>query len=365
MGCRCGPTITSRSSPGSGRPLLVRTPYGRGFPWDFLFGGAVRRAGISRDHSELPRYRRVRRQVPAVPARAGRRPGDRGLAAPAGLVHRRPGHHRAELPRLRPVGAGRRPAARTARHDRAGRRPHRTRCSTRAARSPWRTCWSAWWPCALGRWIRRGVPRPAAVAGPDPPGDQDPAADSMPTRTPPAAGSASSTSGWPTRTRPTPTGPRRMPRPAPPRPRCRSARSPAGGHLPGPGPGPIPAAAGRRPRPEAGRRAVDARLGASTRTCQPSSARPSDWLRAHGSKDPAGLGEPPVRVHVGGGREEWRDLPDWPPPQSAGQPWYLASGRRRWAPSQPARPGRSSFRYDPATPPRRWAGRCSAIRPGR
>ena len=102
--------------------VLVRTPYGRGFPWASCSVACSPSAGYPRDHPELPRHGRVGRDVPAVAARAGRRPGHRRLAAPAGLVHRRTGHHRAELPGLHPVGAGRRPAARTTRHDRAGRR---------------------------------------------------------------------------------------------------------------------------------------------------------------------------------------------------------------------------------------------------
>ncbi|MEV4349797.1 CocE/NonD family hydrolase [Actinoplanes sp. NPDC049596] len=49
-------------------------------------------------------------------------------------------------------------------------------------------------------------------------------------------------------------------------------------------------------------------------------------------------GEPPayaVRVHVGG-RDEWRDLPDWPPPGAHGVTVEL--------------PGPKTFRYDPADP---------------
>ena len=120
--CRCAPTTTSRSSPGPGRPCWC----------------APRTAAVSRGpscsaacspsaaiHVIIQSCRGTGGSggaVPAVAARAGRRPGHRGLAAPAGLVHRRTGHHRAELPGLHPVGAGRRPATRAAGHDRAGRR---------------------------------------------------------------------------------------------------------------------------------------------------------------------------------------------------------------------------------------------------
>jgi putative CocE/NonD family hydrolase len=74
-----------------------------------------------------------------------------------------------------------------------------------------------------------------------------------------------------------------------------------------------------------------------------------DWLTAYCSKDPAGWSRPPVRVHVGGGRGEWRDLPDWPPPGPAGQLWRLAADGQLSA-GPLARPGVSSFRYDPADP---------------
>ncbi|MBU2662772.1 CocE/NonD family hydrolase [Actinoplanes bogorensis] len=53
--------------------------------------------------------------------------------------------------------------------------------------------------------------------------------------------------------------------------------------------------------------------------------------------------EPPayaVRVHVGG-VDEWRDLPDWPPPGSEARPWPLDgfTAERGW-----------TFRYDPTDP---------------
>ena len=72
------------------------------------------------------------------------------------------------------------------------------------------------------------------------------------------------------------------------------------------------------------------------------------WLRAHLSGDRAGRPEPPVRVHVGG-TGEWRDLPGWPPPQARIQPWYPDSaGTLSTRP--PAQPGDSSFLYDPVDP---------------
>lgn len=72
------------------------------------------------------------------------------------------------------------------------------------------------------------------------------------------------------------------------------------------------------------------------------------WLRAHLSGECGGTPEQPVRVHVGG-CDQWRDLPDWPPPQVHTQPWYLdAEGTLDTRP--PSRPGSSSFQYDPASP---------------
>ena len=72
------------------------------------------------------------------------------------------------------------------------------------------------------------------------------------------------------------------------------------------------------------------------------------WLSAHCSHDPAGWTQPPVRVHIGG-CDEWRDLPDWPPPQAAEQIWRLAADGTL-STGRPADPGVSSFRYDPADP---------------
>jgi len=75
------------------------------------------------------------------------------------------------------------------------------------------------------------------------------------------------------------------------------------------------------------------------------------WLRAYLCGDRSGLPQPPVRVHVGeiGGSGEWRDLPDWPPPDTRSQPWHL-HGDGTLAAQPPARAAVSSFRYDPAAP---------------
>ena len=73
------------------------------------------------------------------------------------------------------------------------------------------------------------------------------------------------------------------------------------------------------------------------------------WLRAYLTGSGDAPGPTTVRVHVGeiGGKGQWRDLADWPPPDAIVQPWHLhAGGTLTDAPGE----GASSFRYDPADP---------------
>ncbi|MGD0239950.1 MAG: CocE/NonD family hydrolase [Streptosporangiaceae bacterium] len=71
-------------------------------------------------------------------------------------------------------------------------------------------------------------------------------------------------------------------------------------------------------------------------------------FRARLSGEPGRPEGPPVRIYVGG-CGQWRDLLAWPPPQVRAQPWYLdADGALRGQP--PAQAGSSSFRYDPSDP---------------
>jgi uncharacterized protein len=73
------------------------------------------------------------------------------------------------------------------------------------------------------------------------------------------------------------------------------------------------------------------------------------WLRAHLTGNGAAPGPTPVRVHVGeiGGKGQWRDLADWPPPDAIAQSWHLhAGGALTDSPGE----GTSSFRYDPHDP---------------
>ncbi|MER5866753.1 CocE/NonD family hydrolase [Kitasatospora sp. NPDC002040] len=68
------------------------------------------------------------------------------------------------------------------------------------------------------------------------------------------------------------------------------------------------------------------------------------WLRAHLTDDPSGLRPTPVRVHTDG---QWQDLPDWP---AAGptRHWYLADGALTV--EHPAAAGPVTFRCDPSDP---------------
>ena len=70
------------------------------------------------------------------------------------------------------------------------------------------------------------------------------------------------------------------------------------------------------------------------------------WLRAHLLGDARMIGDAPVRVYVTGERR-WRELSDWPPPDTAERTLHLAPGRLTDAPlaSEPSR-----YRYDPADP---------------
>ncbi len=75
------------------------------------------------------------------------------------------------------------------------------------------------------------------------------------------------------------------------------------------------------------------------------------WLRSHLSGNGAATGSLPVRVHVGetGAPGTWRDLADWPPPGFPEQAWHLHRDGIL-ATEPPAAEAVSSFRYDPADP---------------
>ncbi|HEX5295025.1 MAG TPA: CocE/NonD family hydrolase [Streptosporangiaceae bacterium] len=74
-------------------------------------------------------------------------------------------------------------------------------------------------------------------------------------------------------------------------------------------------------------------------------------LRAHLGGEGAGVAGAagsPVRVHVGGTADEWRDWPDWPPPAAA-QAWY-PGGDGGLGQAPPAGDAVSALRYDPSAP---------------
>ena len=114
------------SNPGG--TLLVRGPYGRGYPVSVLFGSVYASRGY---HVVVQSVRGTfgsGGDFESVRARGRRRRRHRRVAARPALVHRLVRHRGCVLPRLHPVGAADRPAAgdggrghhrRTARHQRA------------------------------------------------------------------------------------------------------------------------------------------------------------------------------------------------------------------------------------------------------
>lgn len=80
-------------------------------------------------------------------------------------------------------------------------------------------------------------------------------------------------------------------------------------------------------------------------------AEAAGWLRAHLDGDRSALPPLPVRVHVGelGGPGQWRDLADWPPPDTGVTRWHL-HGDGTLSGQPPDGAATSSFRYDPARP---------------
>jgi uncharacterized protein len=78
-----------------------------------------------------------------------------------------------------------------------------------------------------------------------------------------------------------------------------------------------------------------------------------EWLdRCTGTGAPPDARRPltsSVRVYVGG-PGQWRDLPDWPPPGTEQQRWYLAPGGSLGPQQPPAGTEDAVFRYDPADP---------------
>jgi uncharacterized protein len=91
----------------------------------------------------------------------------------------------------------------------------------------------------------------------------------------------------------------------------------------------------------------------------PADGGPADGGPADGS--PADGGPAPVRVYVGG-CGQWRNLPDWPPP-SPGQAWYL-HGDLHLGPEPAGESRPTTLRYDPAHPTPAVGGQVLSYKPG-
>ncbi|MFD7078858.1 CocE/NonD family hydrolase [Streptomyces sp. NPDC059918] len=72
------------------------------------------------------------------------------------------------------------------------------------------------------------------------------------------------------------------------------------------------------------------------------------WLRAHLCADPSGLRPTPVRVHIGG-EDVWQDLDDWPRGRAADS-WHPAPGGHLTRQASTGSEPLTTFRYDPADP---------------
>lgn len=78
------------------------------------------------------------------------------------------------------------------------------------------------------------------------------------------------------------------------------------------------------------------------------------WFNAHLLGEPSQLRQLPVRIFVTGANE-WRDLPDWPPPDARSQRFYLQAAFGL-APHLPEASSPDQYRYDPADPTPALAG---------
>ena len=140
-------TAADRSlHPAGGRPVPdtahSRTPYGRGFPWDYVYGAQLaaqgfhvliqscRGTGGSGGVFDMYRHERADGQATVAWLRQ------------QDWFRRGAGNHRHQLPRLYRLGALGRVAAGTAGRRRRRFRRSPARSCTPAAPSPCRTCWS-------------------------------------------------------------------------------------------------------------------------------------------------------------------------------------------------------------------------------
>jgi hypothetical protein len=72
------------------------------------------------------------------------------------------------------------------------------------------------------------------------------------------------------------------------------------------------------------------------------------FFNAHVKGDDSQLRDQPVRIWVCGA-EEWRNYPDFPPPGTQLQKWYLHAGGHL-APAPPSDSAPDTYRYDPTNP---------------
>ncbi|OFB35862.1 hypothetical protein BA059_27360 [Mycolicibacterium sp. (ex Dasyatis americana)] len=92
----------------------------------------------------------------------------------------------------------------------------------------------------------------------------------------------------------------------------------------------------------------------------PAVAESLAWLERHAAGE--GPTKGPVRVSVGGG-DSWRELTDWPPPESRNELWYLGGGRTLASTPSGDR-DEVTFRYDPRDPTPTTGGAIMSLRAG-
>jgi putative CocE/NonD family hydrolase len=86
------------------------------------------------------------------------------------------------------------------------------------------------------------------------------------------------------------------------------------------------------------------------------------WLDAHVDGAPGSPRTAPLRIWIGG-REEWRDLPVWPPVTTS-RTWYLQGGGRLADNAPEDANGTTAFRYDPQEPTPSVGGRVMSVNAG-
>jgi uncharacterized protein len=86
------------------------------------------------------------------------------------------------------------------------------------------------------------------------------------------------------------------------------------------------------------------------------------WLDAHVAGDGSRPRRQPVRIWFSGAGE-WRDMPEWPPPNTVGETCYLATDAELTT-TAPIKADTTTFRYDPADPTPSVGGRLMAASAG-